>query len=811
MQKHFIVLLLSILVLGCQSDKIQVSNLISLAPKNASYIIRSTNLEALRSGLTHNHLIQELVNYKELQNIQQQLQILKPIDADQTFILSLGKDSKDSLQFSFITKFSKSLFAIDSLPNKMVETYQSQNSTITKTTINSQILYSTIIDSIFFGSNQKELVENALLLEPNDSELQNIYETASDKHTLSILINSKVSDKKQLPIFNTKALQNAHLSNYFLLDTEISQDELLLTGITKATDSSKSLINIFKNNIPQENLIAKLCPPETDAFLSFTLSNFNTFQEQLSAFKAQDSLTQSAIFDNISEFGVINQSDSEAIIMRSIDVNSTIEATGFKPSDESYRDIEIFNFDNSKLFHQNLYPLISSQSAAHFVILDDFLVFSNSVEFLKSIISSYQNNFNLYESDAYQSLMKQMNNESSLFLFANDYQLGNALNTAFSETLALKNSAYKASAIQFIYDTDFAHVNALFQKHKQKAAYNSVTEERIISLDNDLLIDPQLVVDYTSQEKDIVVQDVKNNLYQITNDGKILYKIQLDGKILGEISQIDLYKNGRLQLIFNTSKRVYVIDRSGKEVQPFPLKFNDDITLPISVFDYDNKRDYRILVTQGKNLLMYDKHGKIVTGFTYKKAESDLNIAPQHFRIGKRDYIVFTQGQKVEILDRVGKTRIPVKTKFDFSDKIATLYDGKFTLTTADGKLVQINESGHVETLDLNLSERHHMTATSKTLVTLAENRLSIKLKTIELDFGDYTEPKLYYVNDKIYVATTDLQTNKAYLFDSQTKPIDHFPVFGNSTAIVANINNRPSIEVITKGESNSIIIYKIN
>ena len=70
----------------------------------------------------------------------------------------------------------------------------------------------------------------------------------------------------------------------------------------------------------------------------------------------------------------------------------------------------------------------------------------------------------------------------------------------------------------------------------------------------------------------------------------MLWKKQLDGAILGKIEQIDMYKNGRLQLAFATPNRVYVLDRNGKEVAPFPLKFNDKVTQPLSVFNYDIKQ-----------------------------------------------------------------------------------------------------------------------------------------------------------------------------------------------------------------------------
>ena len=293
--------------------------------------------------------------------------------------------------------------------------------------------------------------------------------------------------------------------------------------------------------------------------------------------------------------------------------------------------------------------------------------------------------------------------------------------------------------------------------------------------------------------------------------GKVLWKKQLDGILLGTVEQIDMYKNGRLQLVFATPNRVYVLDRNGKDVSPFPLKFKDDITQPLSVFDYDNKRDYRIMVIQGKSVLMYDKEGKTVNGFTYKNAEHMINTQPQHFRIGRKDYIVFVQGNELEILDRVGKTRINVRNNISFSDNGIYLYDNKFTATTIKGDLIQIDENGKLNSLNLNLGEKHALASTSKTLVTMSDNILNIKSHKVELDFGVYTAPKIFYLKDKIYVSVTDLQTKKVYLFDSLGKPIDNFPVFGNSSIELDNIDNGKGLEFAVKGDSNSVLIYQIN
>ena len=408
-------------------------------------------------------------------------------------------------------------------------------------------------------------------------------------------------------------------------------------------------------------------------------------------------------------------------------------------------------------------------------------------------------------------MFQDLSDEASLLIYTNAASLNTILNANFSEDVILSLSGYNTSAIQFIYDHDFAHINAVIKKHGGSATTsNAVSELSNITLDADLLIEPQLVSNFTNNQKDIVVQDVNNHLYQISNDGKILFKKQLECKVLGKIEQIDIYKNGRLQLAFATSKRVYVLDRNGKDVTPFPLKFNDDITQPLSVFDYDNKKDYRLLVTQGKSLLMYDVSGKIVKGFTYKSAPNTITKQPKHFRIGKRDYIVFAYGNTMEIIDRVGKPRVKVNENINFSDNEIYLYDNTFTTTSTDGNLIKVGENGQVSKENLKLIENHFTTTTSKTLVTLSENKLNIKSKKVELSFGDYTAPKIYYLNDKIYIATTDLQTNKAYLFDSQGEIITNFPVYGNSTLLLDNINKDNALEAITKGSSNSIIMYQL-
>jgi len=146
-----------------------------------------------------------------------------------------------------------------------------------------------------------------------------------------------------------------------------------------------------------------------------------------------------------------------------------------------------------------------------------------------------------------------------------------------------------------------------------------------------------------------------------------------------------------------------------------------------------------------------------------------------------------------------------------FSNNQLFLNNNKFTTTTSKGELVQVSLNGSVSKQALALEENHKIDATRKTLATLSDNKLIIRQKSYELDFGNYTAPKIFYINDKIYVTVTYMQTKKIFLFDSQARLQNNFPVYGNSTIDMINIDKDRNLEFVTKGDSNTIIVYQKN
>lgn len=799
------------LFFGCDSST-KKTKIIDYLNDEASVIIKVKNIGSLNGNINNNPFLQQLESSSSYENLSDKLSVLKHLKTEDDIYVSLFKDNRDSLQFSVISKLKDNLFDIDSLPNHSIEILNYRSMTITKSSVDNHVLFSVIKDSIFIGATTEDLLNNTLESPKIHPQLEALINSSSEGNQLSVLINKKKDNDIRSLFINTD-ITTKNLTDYLFFDADINQNEMLINGVTRSSDSSLKLIDAFKNTIPQENQLAQITPANSDGFLSLTFNSFNVFHDNLKAIQSLDSINSHPfLFDNLIEVGTIHESNAQAIVLNSLDIYITKDAL-LNDQDiiETYRGIDILSFSNPELFNQVFNPFINYTDADKYCIIDSFILFSDSLDLLQNIISSYKNQTTYSSRAHYNLLQEKFSDEASILSVVNSNTLGKLLNRNLNDSLNFKLDQYQTSGIQFIYDSNFAHVNVVIQKAKKRVYENSISESSSIKLDADLLNKPQLVSNHITKEKDIVVQDINNNLYLISNNGKILWKKQLQGAVLGDIQQIDMYKNGRLQLAFATSNRVYVLDRNGKDVAPFPLKFNDAITQPLSVFDYDNNKKYRLLVTQSKEVIMLDAKGKSVKGFKFKQAADNIIHQPQHIRIGRKDYLLFKTANKLYILDRTGKTRVTPKNSFNYSQEAMYYYNGNFATTTTDGKLITIDTKGNTSTQDLNLNNSHELVTTSKTLVALSDNKLRIKQNTYELDYGNYSEPEIFYINDKIYVTITDIQTQKVYLFDSNAKLLSNFPVYGTSQIDMENIDKDRNLEFVTKGESDTILIYQIN
>ena len=134
-----------------------------------------------------------------------------------------------------------------------------------------------------------------------------------------------------------------------------------------------------------------------------------------------------------------------------------------------------------------------------------------------------------------------------------------------------------------------------------------------------------------------------------------------------------------------------------------------------------------------------------------------------------------------------------------------------FTTSDRDGWLIQVDTRGNQVSSFLGLSPNHKIDATTKSLVTLSDNNLNIKGVPVTLPFGNYTSPKIFYLNNTLYISTTDKEAQKVYLFYSNGKAVEGFPVYGNGKIDLSNSDKDKALELLVSAEDNSLLVYEIN
>ena len=773
MRRILYFLVVFLLILSCNNMESAQRSIEDLVPNNADLVVSINSLESFKSALKNTDLVTKTTLFNPL------TKVLKPFDSIQSkspLLVCVTRKSQENV-FTFITHL-KNIKLKDSLLIPFVT-----------------------VDSVLVASKSKESLD--AILAQKKSNYSKLFKRRDTTATFSLYC-------KALPAL-------VYLSSFpvgaVFLDFNMTPERVTINGTLLEEKSRNKWFKVFEKLEPQSQNLQAIFPSESHNTRVFNYNDFDQLQQNIDSIGYGSKTTElaKAIFSTTKEVGVFETKQGIGIALKSIDISATYETlNNYQNELTSFKSIPLFEFTEPSLFNDTFGPLLPKISPTKFITLGDYLVFSDSDAVLQLTISNYFNKNTLDSSLLYQTLQKSLSDEASVQAYFNNHRLAELLSSQFKTTITgAELNAYKLSGLQLVKDDNMVHLNGVLQKSKPRASKRLISEEFSLLLPDDILMGPVFVSNHKTKGKDILAQDINNNLYLISNKGVVLWKKSLKSAILGKVEQVDLYKNGRLQLVFSTTNRLHIIDRNGKNVGKFPLKFKDEITQPVSVFDYDKKRNYRFLITQSSDLLMYDLNGKLVQGFKYKASQT-IGKQPVHVRHRGKDFIVFSAGRRLKLLDRRGNVRVSVKENINFSNESIYFYNSLFTTTNTNGELVQVNTKGNVSRQNLGLDQNHAITSTSKTLVTRSENRLTIKSNSIDLDYGSYTPPSIFYLKDKIYVTITDLQAKKAWIFDSQAKALPKIPVFGTSAIDIANADSDSALEFVTKSDSNSIILYQM-
>ncbi len=775
---NLLYLFIAFFIYSCNFIDKKPSSLDDFIPQETSIIIRIDNPNKFKSDILNNSLASNIFNSEHNYNFKKQIKIIENLSENNPILICLSGD-KENNSFTILTRQNK-----------------------TDLEISNDNIYKKIIDSIYIISNSENQIEKSVL---NKSKLYEKYKNLnSEDASFSIFVRSPFSNNFFESIFG-EAFSN--INNDLFLKANLFNDKILINGMSVITDSITLSKNILKNTKPKENKIIYAIPNNFKNFYSIRFNDFQMFRKSLVNIDKDSINIERKILDEIVEIGISEIEENKVVILRSNDINkTTIEVQKYKTYN-NYKGKEILEIPETEEINHLINPLETGIDLDKLVIIDDYIFASNSLKSLKTVIENYFLKNTYQYSENYKKSKLFMSKESSF-----DINSKNGSLIDFSKLIGLKSSKNKFNNVKFqiVNENEILHINGIIDNYSNESLDKKISKIFIAKIKGKIVMKPHFVTNHITKAKEIVVQDNNNYLYLISNQGKVIWKKKLAGKILGEIKQVDIYKNGRLQLIFVTDKRLYVLDRNGKEVKPFPKVFRDKITQPLSVFDYGNNKNYRFLITQNNDLLMYDNKGKIVKGFKYDKSY-EIIYSPKHYRIKNKDIIIVKTDKGLKILNRKGKIRIKIKDNISFSNSDVFRLNNYLIGTSKKGNLVQIDMNGSVSTRKLNLSNNHKINSKYNLVLIIDGNKLTNLNKSIDLPFGNYSEPKIFSYNKKKKFSIFDNQSKKIYLFDNKLNLVESFPIYSISNIDLDNIDKDQNLELILTEDENSIKLYEIN
>lgn len=767
--KRVIGFFLFLLLSACAVENTLTQSNLRFFPDDYSFIIKANKAENLWSGmLSSDRVHKELVRLSEaVDGIQQQLSGLIPVGSVEIALYPEGRDALSFLALSTNENLETSFEFEDSL------TYD--DSAVGVTTVGDHELYYASIEGRSLISNSTLILQEALRGKARfavDEKVERLYASATAEEVIHLVVKPENS---QLVLEALSGGAYADLASSISLD--ISQEGQLIkaTGISFASDSLNLYLSSFAQSAPIQPRLLDHAPRATKGLLV----------------RAAPAGLKHPLLNGAIEIGRVDLEAQQLLYVRSIASEQIIEELNrLQFEKEDYMGIALYQL-NKVDFSQDLEPLGLPTQVNYVALYEDAFWYSTSDTDLQSLIKFISSEETFKRGALYASLEANIAQEISLLYLSQE------------DKRAQLFSVVKDAAHYFTAATSAPLITPKFEA--------IVSPVLSLSLDAPALTDPQFVKNHYTNTYEIVVQDASHALYRFSNSGARLWKRQLDAKIQGRIHEVDLFRNKKLQLAFTTETSFVFVDRNGNYLDGFPKRFQDGNLSALSVFDYDNSRNYRMVFSQGRDIYMLNNAGEKVNGFTYTKAESELASPPKHFRIASKDYLLFPlKNGTLKVLQRDGKDRLKLSQRFDFTSNELFEYRNTFAFTDQKGALVQIDTRGKVSRTDLGFSPDHLSASSSKTLVLSDQEKLQIKEKRIELEYGIYEGLRFFYVNDTIYISLLDKASKQLFVYNSQGELLKGFPVMGISAIDLIDMDNDKKVELVTADERNSLTVYRI-
>lgn len=859
-------------ILGCKDDKAKSTDPFRAVPSNASLIInindfgraqgdfQGTRIQSVLDSVTPlTELKNSVLQLEELLNSEQLSQFLE----NRSLLLSVAISGANKFNLLLITHGDPSFEQF--LGQRLSQDYQVEKREYSGAEIyrfyeenSDKEFYLSSYQNLILFSKSSTLIEEAVRQVNTDYSLKDdpvfykLYKSSNKKDPANIFVNFK----EATPMFQ-RLLPRAELDfmpkmgEWMEMDLRMFKTEMLMSGISILPPNGDSYLNVFEVCDAGESKGIEIVPDGFGAWIALNFDNAEQYYRSYEKYLEHNGRLRKhqQLLDKLESNGkehLLNWVDNEVGLILLPGKGGTYTEVAYltaRDKDlaeelldtiadgefiEGYRGLIIKKVKLENALPRVYGSLFEQFHHPYFFMYKNYAVFSGSLSGLKGMINDILDDKTLAKSSSYEAFNSRLPDQSNLRVVVGNPSALQLLGGVIDENSVKDFNSYKDKLTDFQYATmqwkvedKVAYANFFLQSTTKEI--EKVSRVWSTSLEATIVGEPQFVLNHNSRRYDILVQDEKNKLYLLDRQGKILWSRELDGPIMGSVQQLDAFKNRKLQMLFNTAKSVYMLDRLGRDVENFPVQLKASCTAPVAVIDYDKNRTYRILVPQGEVLSNLNVQGKKVKGWAFKKAPGDIVSMPQHFSVGGKDVIVAqcSNGTLLQ-LNRRGEQRFnKIKDlpqfKHDFyMVKAGTLSESELIAVGDDGMLYSIKPGGSTDKVYLDQDyPADDMLYFEERYIFSSDDQLFIKdeKQPWHAEFeGDITQaPKAMILRGKFYVAAFSNRGEEIRLFNNEGELISGFPVFAQGGFDMGSLNVDGGINIVTSSNDGTLICYRVN
>jgi hypothetical protein len=706
-----------------------------------------------------------------------------------------------------------------------------------------------ITSSINFRTENKSILDDTTFVQLRNSTSSNL--------GLSLYVNGKRLGSMLTPYLKKGVIENWNkgkvLPTWMALDVNEKSNTIIVNGLS-SNDASNSWFKNIEEQAAQNSKSLVLLPTDLLSFKRSSVHDAELFLNNYESFLIEDikvscDCDPKSTFANwvtgevISiQFGNEEEQDDAYFIGCEGTPNMVGVLSAFGLSDSLYK--QVYGADLYEVENKDFLTLVgiedTSSQQLYFARMHDYAVIS-TYKGISKLAYQYKASQASVPNNRFINFAKQlMANYSSVDVYYSWNELlengiGYFKEAYHADLTSVKNAVGDLNGV--IWQGSLTQDNLVY--HSLAINTNQANEQEGVvqklwsfNLQHNAAMIPQVMKNHQTGTNEIVVQDEEFNVILLSATGKHKWSKPINEKIIGEIKQIDVYQNGKYQMLFNTASKIHLLDINGNEVTGFPIKLPTQATNEVAVFDYENNGNYRFLInTIDKKLLNFNKEGQQVQGWVVNTTEQIVLNKVERFVLSGMDYLALHDiGGKVYLLNRKGEPREAVASLINSPEKEniylqvgTSLNTTKYIFKDSLGNIVEMPLSGETKVFNLD-STMHNYTHEVVDLendklsdyITSFANKLSVfgpdkhVFFTEIFDFDIYDNFMTIGHPNKYTVVVND-KDQLVHLFTHQFKPVPDFPQPGSMYSCMGDLNKDGKTEFVTVVNGTEVVCYSID